>query len=342
MYPADGRKLPDVWASPEHLRGRLQAELGQFPLFQFWGPGSSIASSQWIADAARLVDQWNDPTLNLIYLPHLDYSLQKYGPDHQRISQELKAIDKVCGDLIDHFQARDSSIVMLSEYGIRAVNRPVDLNRLLRQRSLLAVREEMGLELLDAGVSRAFAVADHQIAHVYVNDPECMNEVRSLLEQTDGVAEILDDEGKRARGLDHERAGDLIAVAEPDAWFTYYYWLDDARAPDYARTVEIHRKPGYDPVELFLDPAISLPKLRIGSILLKRKIGFRSLLDVIPLDASLVRGSHGRVTTDPGQSPVLLTNRPSLLESEVLQATDVYGVLLSHLQDAVRALSPSR
>jgi predicted AlkP superfamily pyrophosphatase or phosphodiesterase len=333
MYPADGRKLPDVWAAPEHLRGKLQAELGQFPLFQFWGPGSSIAASRWIADATRLVEQWQDSTLTLVYLPHLDYSLQKYGPDDPHIPNELRAIDTVAGELIDHFQARGANTIVLSEYGIRSVNRPVHLNRLLRERGLLAVREEMGLELLDAGVSRAFAVADHQVAHVYVNDPECLSEVRSLVENAPGVAAVLDEEAKCASGLDHERAGELVAVAEPDAWFTYYYWLDDARAPDYARTVEIHRKPGYDPVELFIDPRLSAPKLRIGLTLLKRKAGFRTLLDVIPLDASLVRGSHGRVTTDAHESPLLITSRTDLLDSQHLAATDVHDVILRHLTD---------
>jgi predicted AlkP superfamily pyrophosphatase or phosphodiesterase len=331
MYPADGRKLPDVWAHPESLRGRLQSELGQFPLFQFWGPGSSIASSKWIADAARLVDQWNDPTLTLVYLPHLDYSLQKDGPDSPRIAAELRAIDTLCGELIDHFQARNAGVVVLSEYGIGSVNRPVHLSRILRERGFLAVRDEMGKELLDAGVSRAFAVADHQVAHVYVNDPSCLADVRTLLEDTPGVAEVLDGDAKRANGIDHERAGELIAVAEPDAWFSYYYWLDDDRAPDFARTVEIHRKPGFDPVELFLDPTISLPKLRIGATLLKRKIGFRALLDVVPLDASLVRGSHGRVTTEINESPMLLTNRPELLDRQQLAATDVHDFMLRNL-----------
>jgi predicted AlkP superfamily pyrophosphatase or phosphodiesterase len=237
----------------------------------------------------------------------------------------------VVGELIDHFQARGAHIIVLSEYGIRSVSRPVHLNRLLRERGLLAVREEMGLELLDAGVSRAFAVADHQVAHVYVNDPDCLSEVRSLVENTPGVATVLDEEGKRANGLDHERAGELVAVAEPDAWFTYYYWQNDARAPDYARTVEIHRKPGYDPVELFIDPRIAAPKLHIGLTLLKRKAGFRTLLDVIPLDASLVRGSHGRVTTEIQESPLLMTNRPELLDSQQLAATEVHDVILRHL-----------
>src|SRR6185436_11635939 len=120
--------------------------------------------------------------------------------------------------------------------------------------------------LLDAGASRAFAVADHQIAHVYVR--EKVNEVRSLLESLDGVAEVLDDQGKRRHGLDHPRAGELVAVAAPDAWFTYYYWLDPKKAPDFAPTVDIHRKPGYDPAELFLGRS----KLRIFARLAQKML----------------------------------------------------------------------
>jgi predicted AlkP superfamily pyrophosphatase or phosphodiesterase len=331
MYPADGRKIPDVYTAPGDLRDALQRELGQFPLFEFWGPASSIRSSRWIADASRWVDDRYNPTLELIYLPHLDYALQKYGPHDPRVAPELRAIDAVVGTLIDHFQARGARIVVLSEYGIRAVSKPVHLNRRLRERGLIAYREELGREMLDPGASRAFAVADHQVAHVYVNDPSCLHEVRALVEETDGVAEVLDADGKRLAKLDHPRAGELIALAEPDAWFTYYFWNDDARAPDFARTVEIHRKPGYDPVELFVDPAIAQPKLRIGSILLRRKLGFRTLLDVIPLDATLVRGSHGLATTDPAEGPLIITRSGAVLPGQPLPARAVHDVILGEV-----------
>jgi predicted AlkP superfamily pyrophosphatase or phosphodiesterase len=294
MYPADGRKLPDVWTNPPQLRCDLQKELGQFPLFQFWGPATSIAASRWIAEAAIRVDRQFNPTLNLIYLPHLDYSLQKYGPDvaHPRIQQDLRELDDVCGRLFEHFGK--GRIVVLSEYGITGVHRPVHLNRALREAGLITIREELGRELLDAGASRAFAVADHQVAHIYVNDASVLEQVRELVARTAGVAEVLDAAGKRARHLDHPRSGELIALAEPDAWFTYYYWLDDGRCPDFARTVDIHRKPGYDPVELFLDPAIPAPQLKIAWTLLRRKLGLRAMLDVIPLDATMRRWSRGR------------------------------------------------
>ena len=185
--------------------------------------------------------------------------------------------------------------------------------------------------MLDAGASAAFAAADHQVAHVYVNDPSRLAEVRRIVEETPGVAEVLDEDGKRAHHIDHPRAGELLAVAEPNAWFTYYYWLDDRRAPDYARTVDIHRKPGYDPVELFLDPALRVPKLNIAWTLLRRQLGFRALLEVTPLDASFVRGSHGRVTTSAAESPLFATQASDLLASERIHALDVHDLLLQHL-----------
>jgi predicted AlkP superfamily pyrophosphatase or phosphodiesterase len=331
MYPASGLKLPDVWTHPAGLRDELQRQLGQFPLFNFWGPATSIKATQWIADAAIKVDQGYDPTLTLIYLPHLDYGLQKYGPDDPRILKDLAELDGVCGQLIDHYGPRGASIIFLSEYGISKVDQPVHLNRILRQQKLLAVREEMGLELLDPGESIAFAVADHQLAHVYVNDRGRIAEVKALLEAVDGVDRVLDEAGKKELHLDHSRSGELVVIAKPTAWFTYYYWLDESRAPDFARTVDIHRKPGYDPVELFLDPKLPAPKLKIAATLLKKKLGFRYLMDVIPLDASLVKGSHGRAASQPAEGPMLMTQHGELIDGMHVEATDVCGVILRHL-----------
>jgi predicted AlkP superfamily pyrophosphatase or phosphodiesterase len=333
MYPADGRKLPDIYTQPASLRDELQGKLGTFPLFDFWGPRTTIKSTRWIADSARMTDERYDPTLSLIYLPHLDYNLQRLGPNDPAISTDLKEVDAVCGDLLRYYEGRDARIIVLSEYGITAVHRPVHLNRVLRSRGLIAMRDELGLELLDAGASAAFAVADHQVAHVYINDQSRYDEVRKLLEETPGIEQVLDAEGKKKLKLDHPRAGDLVVIAEPDAWFTYYYWTDDNKAPDFARTVDIHRKPGYDPVELFLDPSIRLPKVKVGLKLLKKTLGFRYLMDVIPLDASLVKGSHGRVTDDAAEGPLFMTSSPHLLDREKIPAQDVSGLILSHLKD---------
>lgn len=327
MYPADGRKLADCWTHPADLRDVLQKQLGTFPLFQFWGPATTIKSTEWIADAAIKVDQGYDPTLSLVYLPHMDYGLQKHGPDDPRILHDLSELDRVVGKLIDHFGNRGASIVILSEYGIEKVSQPVHLNRALRQQKLLAVREELGRELLDAGESVAFAVADHQVAHVYVNDRTRIETVKKLIEAVDGVDYVLDAEGKKAHHLDHPRSGDLVAVAKPGAWFTYYYWLDDTRAPDFARTVDIHRKPGYDPAELFL----GAPKAKVAARLLKKKLGFRYLMDVIPLDAGLVKGSHGRPPSQPAEGAMLMTQRADLLPASHIEPTDVCPLLLRHV-----------
>ncbi|MGB3296317.1 MAG: nucleotide pyrophosphatase/phosphodiesterase family protein [Phormidesmis sp.] len=329
MYPADGRKLPDIYTQPADLRYQLQTELGQFPLFKFWGPATDISASQWIANSAKYVEECHSPTLTLIYLPHLDYCLQKIGTHPDEIQKDLGEIDAVCGDLIDYYEARDTQVVILSEYGITPVSRPVHLNRILRAEGLLSVREELGRELLDAGASQAFAVADHQVAHVYVNNKSQREKVRSLLESVSGVAEVLDRAGQQRYQIDHARAGELVAIAEPDAWFTYYYWQEAARAPDFARTVDIHRKPGYDPVELFIDPALKWPRLKLGKTLLKKKLGFRYLMDVIPLEATLVKGSHGHIPTETADWPLLITPN---FAAEELQATDIFQVLLAHLQ----------
>jgi predicted AlkP superfamily pyrophosphatase or phosphodiesterase len=331
MYLADGRKLPDIYAEPPELRDALQRKLGQFPLFSFWGPNANIESSRWIAACARDVYDAHKPTLTLVYLPHLDYGLQKLGPRHPEIARHLREIDDVCAELIEHVQRDGTRVIVHSEYGITEVRDAVHVNRALRSAGLLRVREERGLELLDPGASQAFAVADHQIAHVYVQRKERIAEVRALLERLDGVERVLDADGKRAFGLDHERSGELVLLSRADRWFSYYYWLDDARAPDFARTVEIHRKPGYDPVELFVDPRLALPQLAVGVRLLKKALGFRYLMDVIPLDASLVRGSHGRLTDAPEQGPVFISSEPQLVRDERVAATDFKSIVLAHV-----------
>jgi predicted AlkP superfamily pyrophosphatase or phosphodiesterase len=331
MYPADGRKVPDIYTKPSGLRGELQTALGTFPLFEFWGPRASIRSTRWIAEAAKKVEEKFNPTLTLIYLPHLDYNLQRLGPGPAAAS-DVRQVDGVCADLIGYYEARAAQVIVLSEYGLCSVSSPVHLNRVLREHGLLAVREELGREMLDPGASAAFAVADHQVAHVYINDPSKEHQVRSILENTAGVEMVLGRTEKALHHIDHHRAGDLVAVAAPAAWFTYYFWEDDEHAPDFARTVEIHRKPGYDPVELFLDPSIRVPALSVGWKLLKRSAGFRSLLDVIPLDASLVKGSHGRLTGWEEDGPVFISRRKDLVVDPRIRSVDVHDLLLAHLR----------
>ncbi|MBP2300805.1 alkaline phosphatase family protein [Azospirillum picis] len=331
IYTADGRKLPDIYTRPAGLRDELARALGPFPLFRFWGPAADLTSSRWIADCAAEVERRLRPSLSLVYLPHLDYDLQRFGPDDPRIPAQVAAVDALAAPLIETAEREGTRIIVLSEYGITRVNGPIAINRALREAGLIAVREEQGGELLDPAASDAFAVADHQIAHVHVARPERTDEVRALVAGLDGVERVLDRDDQRAAGIDHPRSGTLVAVSRADRWFSYPYWLDEDRAPDFARTVEIFRKPGYDPAELFLDPAIRWPRLAIGWRLARKALGFRTLMDVIPLDAGLVRGSHGRPTDRLEAGPLLISSEPDLLPAGPIPAEAVKALLLAHL-----------
>lgn len=327
IYHADGRKSPDCYTYPPGLHDELTGELGEFPLFTYWGPTASIASTKWIVAAAGGILAAHDPDLTLVYVPHLDYDLQRYGPDAPEAVRAAQQVDGVLAPLLAEATSRGLTVVALSEYGITAAHRPVDVNRALRRAGLLEVHTQDGMEYLDPWTSRAFAVADHQVAHLYVRDPADLNRVRDLVAALQGVDEVLDDAGKAKLGIDHERSGELVAVAEPDAWFTYYYWLDDDRAPDFARTVEIHRKPGYDPAELFFDPNDRAAKVKAASALLRKKIGMRYSMQVVPLDPSCVRGSHGRLPDEDRDAPVLLCSDPGPGRDRYA-ATEVKDLLL--------------
>jgi predicted AlkP superfamily pyrophosphatase or phosphodiesterase len=327
IYHADGRKSPDCYTDPPGLHDELTGRLGEFPLFSYWGPGAGIASSRWIADAARRTLDAEPLDLLLVYLPHLDYDLQRFGPDAPEAANAARELDEVAGGLVERALDRGDSVVVLSEYGITPARRPVDVNRALRRAGFLRVYTQAGMEYLDPWTSRAFALADHQIAHVYVRDPDDRPAVRDLLEGIDGIDSVLADDALREADLAHARSGELVAVAAPGAWFTYYYWLDDERAPDFARTVEIHRKPGYDPAELFLDPDDRLVKARAATALARKALGMRYVLGVVPLDPRHVRGTHGRLPEDAEDAPVLLSSEGAAAR-ERIAATHVRDLLL--------------
>jgi len=323
IYRADGRKEPDCYTHPADLHD----ELDTFPLFSFWGPGAGLPSSRWIVRAAEHLLDTRRPDLTLVYVPHLDYDLQRFGPSSPRAAAAARELDEVLAPLLSR---PDTTVVALSEYGITDVRRPVDVNRMLRAEGLLSVHRQDGMEYLDPWVSRAFAVADHQVAHVYVREPGDLPAVAKLCAALPGVGEVLDEPGKARYDLDHPRSGELVLVAAPDSWFTYYYWLDDAAAPDFARCVEIHRKPGYDPAELFFDPAgPGAARRRAVAAVARKKLGLRYLMDVVGLDAGAraVRGSHGRLPDDPADAPVLICSDPAAVRDQVA-ATAVKGLLL--------------
>ncbi|NGY62280.1 alkaline phosphatase family protein [Lentzea sp. NEAU-D13] len=330
IYHADGRKSPDCYVRPPGLHDELVGALGEFPLFQYWGPTAALASSEWIIGAARKVLAERRPDLLLVYVPHLDYDLQRFGPSSPQAVKAAADVDRALAPLLA--DASDATIVALSEYGITDARRPVDINRALRAAGLLEVYAQAGMEYLDPWTSRAFAVADHQIAHVYVADPADLPRTRAVLADLPGVDVLYGRDAQASVGLDHERSGELVAVAEPDAWFTYYYWTDDHRAPDFARGVDIHRKPGYDPAELFFDPADPLVKARAGLNLARKKLGLRYTMNVVPLDPSCVRGTHGRLPDRAADGPVLLCSDPvvprSVERTGRITATEVRTLLL--------------
>jgi predicted AlkP superfamily pyrophosphatase or phosphodiesterase len=328
QYHADGVKQPDCYSHPAHLRDDLQNELGIFPIFDFWGPGVGIKSSRWIADASMIIEKKNDPTLTLIYLPHLDYCLQKYGLDFNKIGKELSEIDSLCNKLFSFYEERGAKIIVLSEYGICNVNEPIHINRILRKEGLVAVRRERNYEILDPGASRAFAVADHQVAHIYLNDSSVKEKVLGILNKTKGIKCVLDDIEKKFHRIDHQRSGDLIAVAESQSWFTYYYWQKEEHAPDFAKTVDIHKKPGYDPLEMFLEKTPFI-KVKTGYKLLRKKMGFRYLMDVISMDPALIKGSHGSANISKEYYPILISK--DVVSKSEINAPDVYSVIWEHL-----------
>ncbi|HKP96575.1 MAG TPA: alkaline phosphatase family protein [Fibrobacteria bacterium] len=331
-YPADGRKVFDVYTEPAEIHDYLLKDLGPFPFFEFWGPGSGIGSSQWIAACAKWIFDKKRPTLSLVYLPHLDYGLQRFGPGAPEIRKELEAIDTVVGDLIEYYRERKVRVMIVSEYGISKVARHTHPNRILRKAGLLEVRPSVTWELLDAGASAAFAVSDHQICHIYVKDKSRIGEVAALFEKEPGQKAVLTGEAIAEAGLKHDRSGDVILMAEPDNWYTYYYWFDDRKAPDFARCVDIHRKPGFDPVELFLDPAIRNVKLKMGLALLKKTLGFRYYMDVIPLTPELVRGSHGTPAANPDEAPLVISDLMALdTRKESLPMTAVRDLIEAHV-----------
>jgi predicted AlkP superfamily pyrophosphatase or phosphodiesterase len=324
-YGADGNKAFGITGTPEGLSHQLEAKLGAFPFPSFWGPMAGPACTRWIAQASAAVLRDQRPDLSLVYLPHLDYDPQRFGPSGCDMPRLVKELDEACEPMLEAAHDQGAAVWVVSEYGHLDVNEPRYPNRVLREAGLLTVRDGPFGETLDTFTSRAFAVCDHQLAHIYIREKNDIPHVRELLAPLGQVAEPGE------VGLDHPRSGELILLASPQAWYAYRYWLDDRRAPDFARTVDIHRKPGYDPCELFFDPKFRFPKLHAARRLLAKKLGFRILMDVVPLDARFVRGSHGIHAPDPLDRPLLIGsgNAP---EASTLEMTHIYPLLRTALE----------
>jgi predicted AlkP superfamily pyrophosphatase or phosphodiesterase len=322
IHNPDGSESLWCYTRPTEMYGELRDKLGHFPLQHFWGPMANIKSSAWIIDSAIVAAKEQQPDFFYIYLPHLDYAAQKFGPDSAEAAKSLTELDAEIGKLFTSFAeaytpaapegqtaaAADPVYVVASEYAIVPVDHVTYPNRVLREAGLLKVREEEGLELLDLAASKAWAMVDHQLSHIFTdpNDAATSEAVRKLFTGQNGIAEVLTGDELSRYHLNHDRSGQVVLVSAPNSWQAYYWWTDDARAPKFARTVDIHRKPGYDPVELFFDPAT------------------RS----IPLNANLVRGSHGAPVENENQRGVVLTSHPEMLNSQLLKDTQVFEIVL--------------
>jgi len=353
-YGADGNKAFDILTCPDALAASLKKKLGDFPFPTFWGPMAGLASSEWIARCAAEVVRSEKPDLTLVYLPHLDYDTQRLGPDQCDWAKLAGELDQACAPLLDTARQIGARVWVVNECCHVPVDQPILINRELRRAGFLHARPSPFGEQLDVYGSRAFAVCDHQLAHIYINggglvvgrpsqavhrEPSVgahaapdgpgspSHTIKEFVAAMPGVAKVFLGEERAQIGLNHPRAGDLVALAQPRSWFAYPFWLNDAQAPDYARTVDIHRKPGYDPCELLFDPKLTWPKGRAMRRLLQKKLGFRTLFDLVPLDPSLVRGSHGLAMSDPADRPILIGDGPVPDGSELKQ-TDVRDLIL--------------
>ncbi len=330
-YGADGNKAFGITGEPQGLCERVERDLGRFPFHTFWGPNAGLPCTQWIARCAAEILERDRPELSLVYLSHLDYDPQRFGPAGCNMPRLVGELDEACGTILDAAGQIGARVWIVSEYGHVDVSRPILLNRALREAGFLSVRSGPFGETLDTFGSRAFAVCDHQVAHVHVARPDDLDRVTALIRDLPGVARVLAGHDRREVGLDHPRAGEIVVLSHSDSWFAYPYWLDDRMAPDFARTVDIHRKPGYDPCELFFDPGLWWPKGRAIRRLAQKKLGFRTLFDVIPLDAGLVRGSHGVPAVEPEDRPVLIGDGPAPAQPGSIPMTEVRGLLLRAL-----------
>ena len=293
----DGKLVSLCWSQPTDLVPKLFKEFGPFPLMNYWGPMAGIPSTQWISKAAAWVWQHQQPQLQLVYIPHLDYDLQRFGPASPQAIKAVQDVSAALDPLIDAVLADGGKLVLLSEYAIAAVNRSVQPNRLLAEAGLLVTRPTDDGNLIDYQRSAAFAMVDHQIAHVYLHDIQAKSRVLAVLNP---IARIRSDGDTPT----HRRCGDILLEAFPDCWFDYRWWSDPKAAPSFATTVDIHRKPGYDPLELFFDP----------------------IARQITQNASLIRGSHG----SPHKAESIFASQ--IQPNGDISATQVAGLLTQLLQ----------
>jgi hypothetical protein len=312
-HTPDGKTLTTCWSNPPGLYGQLIEKFGPFPLHKYWGPMAGWESSDWILKATRHVGREGGVDLLLSYIPLLDYNLQRFGPMSEQVSADLRTLDGPLCEAVTDLRAAGYDVIVCGDYGITAVSDAICPNLALRQAGLLTtVSDANGKQLIDYDNSAAMAMVDHQIAHVYVKEgmrDRVLAEVGGLR----GVGLVLATPGaKKAHGLDSPRSGDIVLLAKSDAWFAHDWWLGDAEKPAWQMSVDIHRKPGYDPRELFFDPVH------------KR----------IAQETGRVRGSHGVVGTHHGTWPVVLGDGIAFDASGAMEMTALAGLLKERMSNA--------
>ncbi|MDC0856261.1 alkaline phosphatase family protein [Candidatus Nitrosopelagicus sp.] len=298
------------YSKPENFYEEISEEIGEFDLKWYWGPFASIESSKWIINATKITIKNHNPDLLLTYIPHLDYAGQKYGPESIEFQNSLSEVDELIGNLIDFLQSEklEYEIIILSEYGFNQVNNSISPNIILNDNLLLQTRNIGGKEYIDFELSKAFAMCDHQIAHIFIK-PGFEETVTKIFEKQP-IGKILNKKMQKELHIDNERSGDIILMSEKNSWFNYHWWTDEKFAPDFTFSVDIHRKPGFDPLELFFD--------------MKTK--------KISHDTSLIHGSHGIIDNEISKLPIIGTTISEKKLPEKLDMVEIMPRILDFLE----------
>jgi predicted AlkP superfamily pyrophosphatase or phosphodiesterase len=307
VYWISGHKQFDFFAEPRPLHAELVQRFGPLPFQNFWGPFADIRSTHWIIGAAMHVMERSSPEIVLVYPPFLDYDGARFGPSSPRVAAALSALDAALVPLLSAARAQDRDVLIVSDYGFEDVDQPVHLNRVLRRAGFLNVEQAPNGDRVDAGTSRAFAVCDNQVAHVYVARSEDIGPVRALLEATPGVQDVLDSRAQAELGVAHPRSSELIATSSARAWFSYAYWFEPERMPDFADCVAVFDKIGTDTCELFLKPGVA-GKLHAAKRLAQLKLGLKVPFDIVDINESRVRGARRIARDDPQRGAVAISS----------------------------------
>jgi predicted AlkP superfamily pyrophosphatase or phosphodiesterase len=331
VYWTSGKKQFEFFAEPRTLHAELVDKLGPFPFPKFWGPLAGLGSSEWIIGAALQIMERNNPELMLVYPPYLDYDGARFGPDSPQVAKALAAMDTALAPLIRAAQSQDRDVLIVSDYGFETVDQPVYLNRELRRAGFLSVEGAPNGERLDPGTSRAFAVCDNQVAHVYVARGEDIPAVRAILEAVSGVREVFDTVAQVGLGIDHPRSGELIATATPRAFFSYPYWFEASKQPDFADCVAVFDKIGTDTCELFLKPGLA-GKLHTAKRLAQLKLGLKVPFDIVDTNDNNVRGARRIARNDPQRGAAAISSW-NLGRAEPVPMEDLKDLVLARMFD---------